>query len=128
MKRAFPITAALALALVAAPLTAQESPVVQDAELSSALQSHHAEAEGKRANVERVLGMDAVRNVAESMGIDLHRAMDATGLLAGEDLEEANRLALAIEGDLAGGQTFSISAITLIVILLLVILIVIVAD
>lgn len=128
MKRIFPITAAFALALLAAPLTAQESSVVRDAELSSALDSHHADAEAKRSAVDRVLATDAVRNVAESMGIDLDRARSATGLLAGEDLDEANRLALAIEGDLAGGQTLSINAITLIIVLLLVVLIVLIAD
>lgn len=58
------------------------------------------------------------------MGIDLAAAAGAAATLDGNQLTRAAALSTRIEQTLAGGQTFSISAITLIIILLLVILLV----
>ena len=115
--------AALAL-LAAAPLAAQESPVVSTTELNAALSDRSAEEAADRAAVQATLARPEVADVARSMGVDIEDARTAAGSLSGVDLSRAVTASQNVEQALAGGQTFSISAIMLIVVLLVVILLV----
>jgi hypothetical protein len=115
--------AALAL-LAAAPLAAQESPVVSAAELNGALTDRSAEVDADRAAVQATLARPEVADVARNIGVDIEDARRAAGTLSGVELARAVAASQNVEQTLAGGQTFSISAITLIVVLLVVILLV----
>ena len=114
--------AALAL-LTAAPLAAQ-SPVVTEAELNAALSDRSAEVAADRAAVQATLARPEVADVASSIGVDIEDARTAAGSLTGAELARAVAASQNVEQALAGGQTFSISAITLIVVLLIVILVI----
>lgn len=124
-------TIGLALALAAAPASAQDAgggAVVGDAEIGAALDGHTASEAADRAVVERVLATDEAEAAAESLGVDAERVQDAVRVLEGERLSTAASYARTIEDQLAGGQTISFNAITLIIILLLVIIVVLIAD
>jgi len=118
--------AALAL-LVAAPVAAQESPVVGADELNAALSDHSADVAADRATVLETLDRPEVVEVARRFGIDIEHARGAAGSLSGSDLARAVGVSQNIDQALAGGQTISISTITIILILLIVILVVLIA-
>lgn len=122
--------ALLALALLALPVAAQESPVATRAELDAALASEAARADADRAVVSRVLALPEVEEAARGADLapELDRVRDAVPLLDAPTLATAAEYAAAIEVQLAGGQSIVITATTLILILLLVIIIVLIAD
>jgi hypothetical protein len=62
------------------------------------------------------------------MGVDIGAARVAVAALDGAPLARAAGLAANIERQLAGGQVFSINAMTLIIVLLLIIIVVLIAD
>jgi hypothetical protein len=128
--RVTPLAWSLALGtlMLAAPVAAQEGPVVTGAEVDAALEARAHATDAQRAAVSRVLDRPEVATVADEMGVDLDAAKDAVMGLDGETLTRAAGLANQIEQTLAGGQVFSINAITLIIILLLVIIVVLIAD
>ena len=121
--------AVLALALCA-PLSAQNSSVVSQSELDTALESRAERVEADRSTVVRVLSRRDVMDMASSHGFGdrLEDARAAATHLDGERLAEASLYARNIELQLAGGQTITFSAITLIVILLLVVIIILLVD
>ena len=121
-------TLALGMLALAAPLAAQESPVVTGAEIDAALEARSGATTAQRAAVARVLERAEVAAVAARMGVDLAAAQGAVAGLEGAPLTRAAGLAGQIEQALAGGQTFSINATTLIIILLLIIIVVLIAD
>ena len=121
--------AVLALALCA-PLSAQQSSVVSSSELDAALESRARNVEAERSAVVRVLSRSDVEEIARSNGFAdrLDEARSMATHLDGEGLADAAFYARNIEMQLAGGQTITFSAITLIVILLLVVIIILIAD
>lgn len=128
--RAAPLALRLALATLAlaAPLAAQEGPVVTGAELDAAIEAHSTTAEAQRTAVTRVLDRPEVAKVAGQMGVDLDAARSAAEGMEGATLTRAAAVAAQIEQTLAGGQTFSINATTLIIVLLLIVLVVLIAN
>jgi hypothetical protein len=118
---------ALGALTFAAPAAAQETPVT-GAELDAALEARAGSTEADRAAVSRVLDRPEVAKVAEQMGVDIAAAKGAVAGLDGAPLARAAGVATDIERALAGGQTFSINATTLILILLLIIIVVLIAD
>jgi hypothetical protein len=121
--------ALLALA-VSTSLSAQQSAVVSSQELDAALESSARSVDADRAVVARVLSREDVERIAESHGLGdrLEDARAVAGQLGGERLTQAAAYARTVEVQLAGGQTITFSAITLIVILLIVILVILIAD
>jgi hypothetical protein len=118
---------ALGALMLATPVAAQETAVVTGAELDAALESRASSTDAQRAAVSRVLDRPEVASVAGQMGVDLDEAKGAVAGLNGAPLARAAGLARDIEQSLAGGQTFSISAITLIIVLLVIILVILIA-
>jgi hypothetical protein len=118
----------LAALIVAAPAAGQETPVVTGAELDAALEARATGTAADRAAVKRVLDRPEVAEVADGMGVDIEAAKGAVAGLSGAPLTRAAGLAADIERQLAGGQVFSINAITLIIILLLIVIVVLIAD
>lgn len=110
-----------------APLAAQEG-AVGSAEIEAALDARAAEEDADRAAVRAVLQTAQARTVAEAMGVDADRLLDAAEVVDGQRLATMAEHARAIEDQLAGGQSFTITATTLIVILLIVIVVILIAD
>ena len=121
-------TFALGTLMLAAPLAAQQSPVVSGAELDAALDARASAADADRAAVQRVLEKPAVAAVAHQMGMDVNEAKTAVAALEGEQLTRAAAVSADIERALAGGEVFTINATTLIIVLLLIVLVVLIAD
>lgn len=129
--RTLPLVAGASLALaVSTPLAAQQGPVVTPAEIDAALEAHDGRIASDRALVERVLARGDLRAAAEAAGLgnDLADARAAVAGLDGERLSRAADYARALEQQLAGGQTITVSAVTVIIVLLLVILVVLIAS
>jgi hypothetical protein len=118
----------VALALCA-PVSAQ-SPVVSQSELDRALESHARSVDADRATVLRVLSRADVKRLGKSQGLadHLENARALATQLDGERLSQAAGYARTLELQLAGGQTITFSAMTLIVILLIVIIVILIAD
>lgn len=116
------------LLLAAAPAGAQEAPPVEQDELDAALADRAGTVDERRAMIARTLAHPEVADIAEGMGVDLEQARAAASTLDGARLEQAAALAGAAEQALAGGQVFSMNAVTLIVILLAVVLVVLLVD
>lgn len=124
-------TACLALALLAAPVSAQEAheqTVVNDDEIGAALQGDAAATAEDRAVLERVLATEEARTAAEKLGVDVERVIDASRVAEGERLATAADHARTIEDQLAGGQTISFNYVTVALILLLVIVVILLVD
>jgi hypothetical protein len=119
---------ALGALMLAAPVAAQESAVVTGAELDAALEARGTATAAQRAAVSRVLDRPEVAAAAGRMGVDIDAAKGAVQELDGAPLARAAGLAHDIEQSLAGGQVFSINAMTLVIILLLIIIVVLIAD
>ena len=119
---------ALGTLLMAVPAAAQQSAVVSGDELDAALESGAQTVAAQRDAVGRALARPEVAEVARRMGVDMDAAKGAVAGMNGTQLERAAGIAADIERQLAGGQTFSINATTLIIILLLIIIGVLIAD
>ena len=120
----------LALACIARPLSGQETPVPDRAELDGAIESHETRADLDRAVLSRVLSHPEVQRAASGAGMesDLERARVAVPTLASGPLRQAAEHARSLETQLAGGQTLSISTTTIILILLIIVIIILIAD
>ena len=121
---------ALGTLVLATPsaVRAQQAPVVTGSEMDAALEARGSAAEADRAAVRRVLDRPEVAGVARQMGVDLNEARGAVAALDGEQLGRAAAVSADVERALAGGETFTINATTLIIVLLLVILVVLIAE
>lgn len=125
--RSWQTTAVLALALVLAVpagTAAQQSHVIDRAELEAATGAEAAAEQAKRSAIRSVLQRPEVRDAARAHGIDLARAEDAAATLEGEELDRAYRRSVDLREALAGGDdTIVISATTLIIALLVLVII-----
>jgi hypothetical protein len=119
--------AALAL-LAAAPVGAQQSVVVNAAELDAALVDHSAALAADRAVVQATLARPEVAEVASSVGVDIEEVRAVAGSLSGETLASAVAASRSVDQALAGGQVISFNAFTLIIILLIIIIVVLAVD
>lgn len=128
--RVVPLAWSLALGTfaLAAPLAAQQAPVVGGAEIDAALEARSGAADAQRAAVRRTLDRAEVAGVAQQMGIDLAAAQGAVSALEGEQLTRAASVSADIERALAGGDTLVINATTLIIVLLLIIIVILIAE
>src|SRR5690349_8750242 len=120
---------ALGTFALAAPLAAQQSPVVSgaavtNAEMDAALEARAGTADAQRAAVRRTLDRPEVGAVAQQMGVDIAAAQGAVAALDGDELARAAAASADVDRALAGGETISINATTLIIVLLLIIIVV----
>ncbi len=119
--------AVFALALVAAPLSAQQATPVSPGEMEEALEARTNEVHDDRAAVDRVLSDERVEAVARDRGLDPDRIREGARGLEGEDLARVAEQARTVEGALAA-QTMTFTVTTIIVALLVIILLILVLD
>ena len=111
-------------ALFGANLAAQQH-VVDTAELQQLLNTRADDEEALRAVVHRVLAQPEVEQVAQGLGVDLGRAVDAVSTLDGAELAQIAAQAHTVDTSLAGGQgTITVSTTVIIIGLLILILLV----
>jgi hypothetical protein len=113
--------------LLAVPAAAQTSHVVSQPLLDAAVQEHVSSVDQDRETVRQFLQRDDVKAVAGKAGIDIGRAETAVAALDASELAALAAQARHAEGQLAGGQSVTISA-TWIIIGLLVLILIIVAT
>jgi len=105
------------------PVAALEQPsVVSAADLDRALAARGTGEDDARQLLRDLLARPDVAELAADMGLELQRAQDAVQTLEGEQLQELAAQARHVQGDLAGGQTITISLVTLLLIIIIVIL------
>jgi sugar diacid utilization regulator len=112
----------------ASAFSADERHVVDSIELSRMMRERF---EGDRANrelIQRVLGRDEVRDVAQRFGLDLRRAESAVPTLGSDELTDLAARAQHVEQRLAGGDSIVLTTTTIIVIALLVTVIILATD
>ena len=110
----------------AASATADQQHLVAPADIAAAVAGRVAHQDARRATIHEALARPEVKQMAESMGVDLTRANAAVNALAGVELEQAANAASAVNQQLVGGaSTVVISTTTIIIILLLVIILII---
>jgi predicted xylose isomerase-like sugar epimerase len=118
------IGAPLALALSTAAF-AQERHVVTADKLAQTVSQYVQKQDADRAAIRETLARPEVKNVAESMGIDIGRVSASIDALPPESLERAAATARDVNQALVGGaSTIVISTTTIIIVLLIVILVV----
>ncbi len=120
------ISLLLCAALAGANLAAQQH-VVDAAELQQLLDTRADEEEALRAVVHRVLARPEIERVAQGLGVDLGRSVDAVSTLDGAELAQIAAQAHAVDTSLAGGQGTITVSTTMIIIGLLVLILIIVA-
>ena len=120
------ISLLLCAALAGANLAAQQH-VVDAAELQQLLDARADEEEALRAVVHRVLARPEIERVAQGLGVDLGRSVDAVSTLDGTELAQIAAQAHAVDTSLAGGQGTITVSTTMIIIGLLVLILIIVA-
>ena len=122
------ISLLLCAALAGANLAAQQH-VVDAADLQQLLDTRADDEEALRAVVHRVLARPEVERVAQGLGVDLGRAVDAVSTLDGAELAQMAAQARAVDTSLAGGQgSITVSTTMIIIGLLVLILIVVVVS
>jgi len=108
---------------------AQNSHVVDRAELAAAVAEHAASQDASRTAIREALAQPEVRAVAERTGLDLDRLKAAVATMDGADLERTATTARHVNNALAGGQsTITFSTTTIIIALLVVILLIVAID
>jgi len=121
LRSAAAIALTLSLALPGAALADTSS--VSAADLDAALGAASRDDEVARAKVRTLLARDEVRSLAAGAGLDLQSADTALGTLSGDELHQLADTAAAADAQLAGGQTITISLVSLLLIIIIVILI-----
>ncbi len=116
----------LCAALAGANLVAQQH-VVDAADLQQLLDTRADDEEALRAVVHRILARPEVERVAQALGVDLGRTVDAVSTLDGAELAQMAAQAHAVDTSLAGGQGSITVSTTMIIIGLLVLILIIVA-
>jgi hypothetical protein len=114
------------MVLLASPLFAQQSHVVDQTAIDEALSEHVAKEEADREAIRRFLQREDIRAIASKSQVDLSRVEAAVRTLEGEDLARISSVAREVEAGLAGGANVTIST-TMIIIGLLVLILLIVA-
>ena len=120
------ISLLLCAALFGANLAAQQH-VVDTAELQQLLDTRADDEEALRDVVHRALVRPEVEQVAQALGVDLGRAVDAVSTLDGAELAQMATQAHAVDTSLAGGQESITVSTTMIIIGLLVLILIVVA-
>ena len=116
----------LCAALAGANLAAQQQ-VVDAADLQQLLDTRADDEEALRAVVHRILARPEVERVAQALGVDLGRTVDAVSTLDGAELAQMAAQAHAVDTSLVGGQgTITVSTTMIIIGLLALILLVVV--
>ncbi len=114
----------LCAALAGANLAAQQH-VVDAADLQQLLDTRADDEEALRAVVHRILARPEVERVAQALGVDLGRTVDAVSTLDGAELAQMAAQAHAVDTSLVGGQgTITVSTTMIIIGLLALILLV----
>jgi hypothetical protein len=116
------------VSLPAVSASADEKHVVDSAHLARMMQERVDRDRDNRELIQRVLGREEVREVAERFGLDLRRAETAVPTLGGSDLDALAARAADVEEDLAGGDSIVLTTTTIIVIALLVTVIILATD
>lgn len=122
--RAFRPMIVAVLALIAAPagIQAQESHVVDEADLRRAVARDGERAAADREAIRQVLASPDVEAVAERMGLDLDEARSALPTLTDEEASVLAERARQVDDHLAAGQeSFTISTTWIIIGLLILI-------
>jgi hypothetical protein len=96
--------------------------VVGGAEIQARIDQQLDQDGADRQAIQQLLGQPAVRQIAESAGLDVERAHAAAALLSGPELKDLASRAREINAGIGGDRTITITATTLIIILLLVII------
>jgi hypothetical protein len=112
------------MALLASPIFAQQSHVVDPTAIDEALSEHVAREEADREAISRFLQREDVRAIASKSKVDLSRVEAAVRTLEGEDLARISSMAREVEDGLAGGGNITISTTTIIIALLVLILLI----
>lgn len=120
------LLAAMPLNGEAVPSASQRQHVVEGSEIDAAVARSAERESEQREAIRKLLRHSRVQEVADALGLDIVRAEAAVSTLEGETLAHVASQATAVEGALAGGQNFTISATTLIIILLVVIILILV--
>jgi hypothetical protein len=122
----------LALWLIAPQVNAQvvtQSPSATQAAIDHALAEKAAAADADRQIIRQVLDRSEVKDVADRMGVDVHRLQSAVGVLNADELAQVAAQARQVDQNLAGGATtVVITTTTIIIALLIVIIIILLAD
>jgi hypothetical protein len=118
----------LALAL-STPAFAQGRHAVAPEALAAIVSEHITQQDTDRAAIQEALGRPEVRQMADTVGIDLDRIARSVDTLSGDSLSRAASAARDTNQALVGGaSTVVISTTTIIIALLVVLLIVLAVD
>jgi cytochrome c-type biogenesis protein CcmH/NrfG len=118
--------AVLSIAVIFAPAVpagaAERASVVEAADLDRALLVQGGGDDDARQVLRDLLARPEVAELAGDLGLELRRAEDAVETLEGEELRNLAAQVRQVEGDRAGGQTITISLVTLLLVIIIVIL------
>jgi len=115
---------ALVMLMAASSGFAADQHVVSPQQLAATVSGHVAQQDADRSSIREALARPEVRDVAQSLNIDMDRIAATTDTLSGADLTRAAEAARQVNQQLVGGSSVVISTTTIIIILLLVILLV----
>ena len=107
---------------------AQRPHVVDQSAIQQALADRATDTAAKRQAIRVALHQPDVVRVAERLGLDIARAETAVATLDGAELGQLAAQAELLNGELAGGRSFTTNAIIILAGLLLVLLIVVAVD
>jgi len=120
---------ALALALCAPAVGAQDTHVIGRAALDRAVQQRVSQERVDRDTIRTFLHRADVRTIAARAGVSMEKADAAVATLQGQDLHRVADQVRTADQQLAGGaSTIVISTTTIIIVLLIVILIIAIAK
>lgn len=98
--------------------------VIEDLEIQARIDAQVSQESADRKAIEDLLKRPEVRQLAESVGLDVGRASAAAAVLSGEELKNLAARARAADTQLAGGGvTLTYTAIIIILLLLIIILV-----
>ena len=118
----------LSVLLVVVPAQAQQSHVIEPAELEKALEAKARRDEESRDAILRLLRNSEVERLAERLGLDIRKAEAAVSTLDGEELVRLASEARRLDSELIGGKKITVSTETIIIGLLVLILIIVAVD
>lgn len=98
--------------------------VVGENEIQARIDQQIDRADADRQVIQLLLQRPAVRQIAESAGLDIERASDAAAVLSGPALERLAAQANEVNSDLAGGEGRVVLTTTAIIIILLILILI----